>query len=122
MSKTNKYIIISGAFLLAVMFMSAPAFADPLVKTDKNKGVNQVSLSNKSLHKRIVGRVVAIKDTVLRLKCRKGIIYNVDVSNAKIMKHGSAIILPDIYVGDTVAVVGVISGQNINATKVRETR
>ena len=114
MSTTNKYIIISGAFLLAVIFMSSPAFASSITnnsENDKSIKIYQVNLNNKSLHRRITGKVVSIDGNILSLLGKKNVVYSVDISSAKIMKSGTSIVLENVALGDTVAVVGVISGR-----------
>jgi len=120
MSKTNKYIIISGAFLLAAILISSPAFASTVMgrdMVDKNKKVYQLSLHNKSIHRKISGQITSINGDILTLQNKKGMVYRVDTGAAKIMKRGKAILLSDVRVGDRVAVVGVISGQHTNVQK-----
>jgi len=66
----------------------------------------------------IVGTVDSISGTTITLTAKNSRKYNVETSNAKIVKAGSDITIGSIQVGDTLLVKGKVSGTEVVATAI----
>ena len=77
------------------------------------------STNTNNLHQiGITGTVDAISGTTITLTAKNSTKYNVEASNAKIVKAGSTIALTAIQVGDTLLVKGKVSGTDVSATAI----
>jgi hypothetical protein len=75
----------------------------------------------------VVGTVSTVSGNTLTVSGRQGFgtttpatTFTVDATNAKVMKGQTASTVAGIAVGDTVVVVGTVSGTNITATNIRD--
>ena len=75
----------------------------------------------------VVGTVSAVSGTTLTISGRQGFststpaaTFTVDASNATVRKGNATSTVSAIAVGDTVAIVGTVSGSNITATMIRD--
>jgi heat shock protein HslJ/preprotein translocase subunit YajC len=71
----------------------------------------------------ITGTVTAVGSTTLTVTAKNGTVYTVATGEAKFQKEkGTPIMMSDIKVGDTVLIEGSVSGTNVIAKKVIDTR
>lgn len=124
----NKYLpwIVAAGFV-ASLAVALPVFAQTPTGIQGGWG-GRVGMRG-SMMPGIFGTVSAVDGTTLTVTGKgrpnasgaaSGTVYTVDASNAKVMKNGTTSAVSDIATGDTVMVVGTVSGTNVAATTIRD--
>ena len=123
----KKYIlaVATVATLGALALSATPAFAQ---STTSNSAPNAQHTGwsgrggiGKMTPPAVFGTVSAINGTNLSVtsKASKNS-FTVDASNATVMKNNATSTLSSVTVGDTVVIMGTVSGTNVTATSIRD--
>ena len=123
----KKYILaVATLTTLGALALSAiPAFAQSTTSNSapnaQHAGWSGRGGAGKMTPPAVFGTVSVINGTTLSVtsKASKNS-FTVDASNATVMKNNATSTLGSVTVGDTVVVMGTVSGTNVTATSIRD--
>ncbi len=112
-----------GVFLAGIMLVPALVFAQAGMDNQNQaspKTIKSLTRMASVTRLSVTGTVSSISGTTINLT-GSSLSYIVDASSAKIMrKYGSVMQVADIATGDTLQVVGTVSGTNVIAKTIRD--
>lgn len=108
---TRKTIVIGAASVALAAAGILPFYA--LAAPDSN------TAHPSAIHRRLgierLGTVSSVSDSSITLTTKKGLVYTVNIQDAKIVKEGVAASFAAVSVGDPIAVIGPAQGDAIDA-------
>ncbi len=134
--KTKKIIYLtSGLMMLAALLIAAPSLAatmknSPAGRSLSNRMGRMGSFKNFMPHSKgtaavkpaAMGKISAINGSILTVAGINNTTYTVDATNAKITEGPGAktqtLTAADLTVGETISVVGAVSGTNVTASSI----
>lgn len=125
----KKYVFGLMALAVLVTLAATPAFADNNIQGNDGVGGNKIygRMMNRGgggmMKPGVFGTVSAVNGNTMTVAGKQGFgpnavdaTFNVDATNAKVMKDGVAGTVTSIIVGDKVMIEGAVNGTNVVAT------
>lgn len=111
--QTRKIIVIGAASVALAAAGILPSYVLAAPNSPKHP-----SAAHRRFRFERMGTVSSIASSSITLATKKGMVYTVDVQDARILKAGNTVSLATVAVGDHVAVIGPAHGDTIAARTV----
>ena len=120
---SNKYKIVASLLIISSFVVVSPAFAAVRKDANVTHQVRQGTMPDKNVQRGVAGTVSALAGNSITLSDKRGTIYTIDATNAKVYKAGVLSQVSLIQTGDSLVVMGSIASTSpttVTATRIMD--